>query len=234
MARKAVLAVMDLPLRRAPRAKIQCPHRGFGWSSFHRCAFMSPYSKIASITAVAVLLAACSQSTTAPATSASSTDAPQGASAEDVPATAQMEPEGTRLITPADLEVDRAASSDSCNIEAIGSEVFATTTAPIEVVERAVTIGGWVLSSSSKKPGVPAQLRFLNAAGDAGATVRITSWNARPDVITDMGAVGSGDVGFVQAADLSALPAGQYQVSVAFEDGDRAFSCEKGRMIVLK
>lgn len=198
---------------------------------------MSLSCKLASTSLLAVLLAACTQSTPAPApsteagpTPSTGAVAPPSSPAEPSPA----EPEATRMLTPADLQVARTASLDSCNIEAIGSAVFATATGPIEVTEKATTVGGWVLSSASKKSGVPAHLKIVNAAGDAGAQVRITQWNPRPDVMTAMGAVDSGDIGFVQAVDLSMLPAGEYQVSVAFEDGGEAYSCEKGRMIVLK
>lgn len=138
---------------------------------------------------------------------------------------------GVMRLTADELKVVRTASISSCNIEALGKTAFDST--PLEVSDKSTTVGGWVLSAISRKSGVPAQLRVLNMAGTDGWQLPIESWVARPDVISAMHAVDSGNVGFSQAVDFRTLPVGIYRVLVTFEDTGQGYSCDKGRMIKI-
>jgi hypothetical protein len=128
-----------------------------------------------------------------------------------------------------ELNAPLIATAVSCNIEGLGNAPFAT--APLNPTTPVTTISGWVLSEASRKSGVPAQLRFVNEAGNDGWKMPIDGWIPRPDVITTMHGVDSGNVGFMQKVDLGTLPRGQYHVIVTFQDAGKSYSCDKQRLI---
>jgi hypothetical protein len=135
-------------------------------------------------------------------------------------------------LAAADLREARTASTDSCNIEALGKTTFGP--APVDLTEKSTVVAGWLLSAVSKKSGVPAMLRVVDISGTNGWQMPIGSWVARPDVTTTMHSVDLGNVGFSQAVDFSALPTGQYHLLVTFRDAGHAYLCDKGRMIDIK
>lgn len=184
------------------------------------------------LVSLSVLAAGCS-----PAPEGSpgqSTATPQSGSSVGSRATAALDSRAAQLqpLGTSELKVALTAATDSCNVEAVGSTPFAN--APLAVKGIATTISGWVLSGISRKPGVPAQLRFVNDAGTAGWQVPIENWIARPDVLSTMHAATSGDVGFSQEVQMGALPAGAYHVLVTFQDAGRSYSCDKGRVVELR
>ena len=184
--------------------------------------------KTAFVAAFCIAIVGCSQSgrQSADHPAASSTPATVASSPAENPSP-DLKP-----LAAQDMDVTRSSSPASCNIEAVGGSVFDT--APITPTEKSTTISGWFLSAISKKSGVPARLQLLNEGGTAGWQMPIYASIARPDVLSSMGGLDSGNVGFSQAIDLSALPAGQYQVVVTFDDAGQSYSCEKGRMIVIR
>jgi hypothetical protein len=193
---------------------------------------MSPAYKLTSASVLSVLLlAACSPTPPAPTPGPAATPATDTAAAPADVAPAPVVAPGMHALTPADL-VPRTASADSCNIEAAGNTPFGPT--PTEITEKSTTISGWFLSGMSKKTGIPASLQFLNADGNGGAQIRIDHWTQRPDVTLERGAKDAGGTGFIQPVELGELPAGQYQVSIVFQEGGQPYYCEQGRMIVLK
>lgn len=188
---------------------------------------MSFSGKIALLAALGIFTVGCSPSNGPAghpdAGTPAASDAAQGGGAKTAVAA------GLIPLTADELKVARTASTDSCNVEALGTTVFGA--APVDVTDKSTMVSGWFLSAVSKKPGMPAQLRVENMAGTDGWQLPIGSWVARPDVIATMHAVDSGNVGFSQAVDLTALPTGQYHLLVTFEDAGQAFVCDKGRVI---
>lgn len=188
---------------------------------------MSFPGKIALLTALGIFTAGCSPSN-GPADHPDAGSPAASAAAQGGGATTAAAP-GLIPLTADELKVARTASIASCNIEALGTTVFGS--APVDVTGKAVTVSGWFLSAVSKKSGVPAQLRVVNMTGTDGWQLPISSWVARPDVLSTMHAVDSGNVGFSQAVDFKSLPTGQYHLLVTFKDAGQAYACDKGRVI---
>lgn len=186
---------------------------------------MSNPRNTALLAAIAILISGCGssgkpadQSGVKPPASSASSDAHAA-----IPGT------GLQPLTAEELNAPQIATAVSCNIEGLGNAPFAT--APLDLTTPATTISGWVLSEASRKSGTPAQLRFVNEAGNGGWKVPIGSWIPRPDVISTMHGVDSGNVGFMQKVDLGSLPRGQYHVVVTFQDAGKSYSCDKQRVI---
>lgn len=188
---------------------------------------MSFSGKVALLAALGMFTAGCSPSSgPLDQSSAGSPSASKASQGDGVTAAASV---ALTQLTADELKVAQTASISSCNIEALGKTVFGE--APLDVTEKSSTVSGWVLSAVSRKSGVPAQLRVLNMAGTVGWQVPITGWVARPDVISTMHAIDSGNVGFSQAVNFKAIPRGQYHVFVTFKDAGQVYSCDKGSMI---
>lgn len=190
---------------------------------------MSFSGKITLLVALGIFSAGCSPSS-GPADH-SSTESPAASDASQGGGATAVASLGLTQLTTDELKVEQAASITSCNIEALGNTVFGAD--PLDVTEKTTTVSGWFLSAVSRKSGVLAQLRVLNMAGTDGWQLPIGSWVARPDVISSMHAVDSGNVGFSQAVDFRALPAGQYHLVVSFRDAGQAYFCDKGRVIKI-
>jgi hypothetical protein len=159
----------------------------------------------------------------APAEAARPADA-----ARPLPAKAQ-EP---RVLTVAQVKEKRLPQQASCNLETVDNVRFKNT--PFATAAKPVLFNGWLLPEISKKPGVEAEIRVLDATGSAGWQFRINHWMARPDVNAAMKAVDDGKTGFAQPADLSTLPAGNYKVLVTFRSGGTPYVCDNGRQLAIK
>lgn len=188
---------------------------------------MSFRRKVALLAAFGIFIAGCSPSNGPMDHSTVGSPTASDASPHDGATTAAVA--GLVPLTADELKAARTASIDSCNIEALGKTVFGADS--VDVKNKSTTVRGWVLSAISRKSGVPAQLRVVNMAGIEGWQLPIGSWVARPDVLSTMHAVDSGNVGFAQAVDFSALPEGVYHMLVTFQDDGQAYSCDKGRKI---
>lgn len=183
--------------------------------------------KLLLLTALGIFTAGCSPSNGP--TDHSNAGSPAAADASPRGLVATAVGEHLMPLTADELNLARTVSTDSCNIEALGKTAFGS--APLDVTNKSITVSGWVLSAISRKPGVPAQLRVVNMAGTEGWQLPIGSWVARPDVLSTMHSLESGNVGFMQPVDFGALPTGQYHLLVTFQDADQAYSCDKGRVI---
>lgn len=191
-------------------------------------AVMSFPKKVVLFTTLGILASGCSPSNGPADHSNAGSPAATDASSRSGGATGAAAT-GLTPLTADELKAVRIASIASCNIEALGKTVFGT--APLDLTNKSTIVEGWFLSTISRKSGVSAQLRLLNMAGTAGWQLPIENWVARPDVISTMHATDSGNVGFSQAVDFSALPTGQYHVLVTFQDAGQAYFCDKGSMI---
>ncbi|MFC5526997.1 hypothetical protein ACFPPA_14755 [Rhodanobacter ginsengisoli] len=190
---------------------------------------MSFSGRVALLLALGIFTAGCSPSD-GPADHAD-TGSPAAADASPGSVAASAAATGFMPLTADELKVAKTASPGSCNVEALGNTVFGS--APLDVKDKSTTVGGWFLSAVSRKSGVPAQLRVVNMAGTEGWQLPIRSWVARPDVISTMHAVDSGNVGFTQAVDFKSLPAGQYHLLVTFKNAGQAYACDKGSIIKI-
>lgn len=191
---------------------------------------MSFPRKVALLTALGIFTSGCSPSNGPVDHSNAGSPTASDASPRDG-ATTTAASAGLVPLAADELKLARTASTDSCNIEALGKTVFGA--ASLDVANKSTTVSGWVLSAVSRKSGVPAQLRVVNMAGTEGWQLPIGSWVARPDVISTMHAADSGDVGFTQAVNFSTLPVGIYHMLVTFQDAGQAYSCDKGRKIKI-
>ena len=140
-------------------------------------------------------------------------------------------------VGPTPLAPARAAESSprrhsprSCHLEFADAQPFKRGQ-PARANATTVLLSGWFLSEASGRPGIPAQLRLLPEAGGPGWQGPIQQWLPRPDVLAAMQATGTGDAGFAQHFDLSALAPGTYRLQLLFEDGGKAYDCNTGQRL---
>lgn len=117
----------------------------------------------------------------------------------------------------------------SCNLETVngalseGRNISVKRGSPVVVV-------GWLIDEVSKSVPASAQWRLQSADGLSAWEQPIPAWGDRPDV-----AVSKGDAylrsGFTIEANLSELPAGDYAMYLAFQDGLGERVCAVGRQL---
>lgn len=178
--------------------------------------------------AIAALAAGCGH-TDVPAPSQVQKPSPPATAA--APSHSAPSQSDLQLLAPGELHGAGIASGDSCNVEAVGGSVFGAD--PVAVTEKSTTISGWFLSAVTKKVGVTARLQLIAEGANVGWQMPIQASVARPDVLSVMGGLDSGNVGFSQAIDLTALPSGTYKVILAFDDAGQKYVCDKERAIVI-
>jgi hypothetical protein len=184
-------------------------------------------SRNALVLAVALcMLGGCNR----PATPAPGATDALPVAASSAPAATGAASTAPKPLTQEEMGTVRMASSDSCNIEKIGSVAFGAD--PVKVTTKATAISGWFLPAVSRHFGAPVQLQLVDQAGDAGWTVPLTMSIQRPDVSPVTGDTQM--AGFVQNIDLAGLPPGQYRVMLAFDDDGKAYLCDNNRSIVLE
>ncbi len=191
-----------------------------------------PDFAIATAAILVLLLAACKPSTpvdpeasAAPASSESTVPAqpaempaPAAAAATGAPA-----PSVVSEITSAGDE----ARSGLCSFDTVDGARFAGTTPSQVASAGAVKLTGWIGDDGTKsRPAEPA-LR-LTAADGRTWEIALGAPTKRGDVAKHFESESMADSGFEATYDLSALPAGDYSLSAAYDRGSQRVLCEKG------
>jgi hypothetical protein len=177
---------------------------------------------------LALAVAGCTQEDEPEAAPAATPPAEVPTPAKAAPVKAQ-EP---RVLTAAQVKEKRLPQQASCNLETVNNVRFKN--APFPTPAKAVVFSGWLLPEISKKSGVDAEIRVLDASGSAGWQFKINRWIPRPDVNAAMKAVDKGNTGFVQPADLSTLPKGNYKVLVTFRSNGTPYVCDNARQLQVQ
>jgi hypothetical protein len=174
----------------------------------------------------AVLAAGCTER------SASQPQAPAAPASSEAP---PVQPAPETRVAPIAITDARIAEDSprvtSCNLETVngtlseGSSVSVKRGAPVVVV-------GWLVDEVSKSVPASAKWRLQSADGVSAWEQSIPVWGDRPDV-----AASKGDAylksGFTIEANLSELPAGDYAMYLAFQDGSGEQACAVGRQLNL-
>ena len=163
-----------------------------------------------------------------PDAAAPAADAGKPAAAKPAPIKAQV----PKVLTAAQVAEKRLPQQASCNLETVNNVRFKN--APFQTPAKAIVFSGWLLPEISKKTGVEAEIRVLDATGAAGWQYKINRWTPRPDVNAAMKAADDGKTGFAQPADLSTLPPGNYKVLVTFRANGTPYVCDNGRQLEIK
>jgi hypothetical protein len=145
---------------------------------------------------------------------------------------APMKAQAPRVLTAEQVAEKRLPQQASCNLETVNNVRFKN--APFQTAAKPIVFSGWLLPEISKKTGVEAEIRVLDATGHAGWQYKINRWTARPDVNAAMKAADDGKTGFAQPADLATLPPGNYKVLVTFRANGTPYVCDNGRQLEIK
>lgn len=181
-----------------------------------------------------VSLAACNR----PQTPASTAPAP-ASEAETVtpapaPASGPVVPAAPTVLTEQDeaarTQVSRA--SGWCNIDKVGGALFPDGTATI-ADPAGFQLEGWLGDKGSMSRPEGAMLRLDAADGAHSWAIGIGPAVSRQDVAKHFQAPGLANSGFLLSADLSALPPGEYALSLRYPSGNSVISCDKGRRISI-
>jgi hypothetical protein len=127
-------------------------------------------------------------------------------------------------------QVSRA--SGWCNIDKVGGTLFPDGTATI-ADPAAFQLEGWLGDKGSMSRPEGAMLRLDAADGAHSWVIGIGPAVSRQDVAKHFQAPGLANSGFLLSADLSALPPGEYSLSLRYPSGNSVISCDKGRRISI-
>lgn len=191
-----------------------------------------PYLALAIAAALALPLAACKPSTPAD-TDTSAVPAPADSTTPAQPAEMPAA-DATGTAAPASLtEVTSAptgTTSGMCSFDKVDGARFSGTT-PSQVANAgAVKLAGWIGDDTNKsRPSQPA-LRLTGADGRAWE-IALGAPVSRGDVAKHFESETMANSGFETTYDLSALPAGDYGLGVAYDRGSQRVLCEKGAHI---
>jgi hypothetical protein len=176
------------------------------------------------------VVAGCTQQDAPPAQpdAAAPADASTPAAAKPAPVKAQA----PKVLTAEQIAEKRLPQQASCNIETVNNVRFKN--APFQTPAKGIVFSGWLLPEISKKTGVDAEIRVLDATGTAGWQYKINRWTARPDVNAAMKAADEGKTGFAQPVDLATLPPGNYKVLVTFRSNGTPYVCDNGRQVQIQ
>jgi hypothetical protein len=189
------------------------------------------YLSISSCMAVCatLFLAGCDRST-----SPAGVEAPPAAAAsiEDVPAAADPAPTGPSVLTELDDAARSTATTASglCSFDKIDGQRVSANSTTVVGDPVAFVVSGWVGDKSTMTRPV-ANLRITQADGTRDWEIMAGPPRGRGDVARHFDNEGLKDAGFEVAVDLSALPPGDYGLSVIHENGGRRFLCDKGARI---
>ncbi len=178
-------------------------------------------------------LAACDQSSSPPA------HAPQDAAPLEEPAQAAPAVDPAAQAGPTTLtEIDEASrtasmpASGMCNIDKINGEK-AGAESPVRVQNASdFTVSGWVVERGSMtRP--QAVLRLQEVNGGRAWEIGVGPGTSRGDVGRHLKVEGLRDAGFEVQMDLSAVPPGEYALSLNHYSGGHQFTCDKGARIIV-
>jgi hypothetical protein len=120
-----------------------------------------------------------------------------------------------------------------CNIETANGQLFEAGTMRVGRAQP-LAIGGWVVDEATRRPPGAATLRLQAAGGSAAWELPLQAWVERGDVAAKYEqAPAAYAAGFVVAADISQLPAGEYQLYLSYASGGTDVVCGVGRGLVL-
>jgi hypothetical protein len=179
---------------------------------------------------LAVAVAGCTQNDQAGAQPAA--NAPADAAGPAAPATPAITPQAPRVLTAEEVAQQRLPQQASCNIETINGVRLKSE--PFQTPPKGVVFAGWLLPEISKKTGVDAEIRVIDATGTAGWQFKINRWMPRPEVNAAMKALDDGQTGFAQPADLSTLPKGNYKLLITFRSNGTPYVCNNGRQLTIQ
>jgi hypothetical protein len=179
---------------------------------------------------LAVAVAGCAQTGEGDAQPPAS--APAEAAKPADPGKPAVPPQPPRVLTAEEVAQKRLPQQASCNLEAINGVRLKSE--PFQTPPKAVVFGGWLLPEISKKSGVNAEIRVIDATGTAGWQYKINRWMPRPDVNAAMKALDDGPTGFSQPADLSMLPKGNYKLLITFRSNGTPYVCNNGRELTIQ
>jgi hypothetical protein len=139
-----------------------------------------------------------------------------------------------RVLPPKDLS-QALTPGTLCNLEGMGEAIFAADALPVRR-GAPVLIRGWVgIEPARVAPKWAALRMFPQTEGNAPWQIDLPLNARREDVANAQSAPGMVGSGFDVGVDLGLLPPGNYRLLIVYGDGEKAYSCDNGRMIeVLK
>lgn len=188
---------------------------------------------------IALVLGGCDRSGSSP-----DTQPPQPPPADQAPAvvdTPAAAPEPDALAAgPADLtELDEAArlapttESRLCMFEKLDGQAIPANTTLVVDDPSNLAVVGWV-GNKDTMTRPPARLRIALVDGTRSWEVSAGPPKGRGDVAKHFGDEGMRDAGFDVSVDASALPPGEYRLSIVHEADGRTFACAKGPRIRIE
>lgn len=136
------------------------------------------------------------------------------------------------------VELDEGARSAGsresglCSFDKLNEERFVTGTPGTVSDPAAFSVSGWVGDKRTmSRPD--ATLRITQVSGGRAWEIDAGPGTGRQDVARHFESDGLRDAGFEVAADLTALPSGEYALSMTHKDGATLVSCDKGARIVI-
>ena len=135
-------------------------------------------------------------------------------------------------LDPARL-AERADPSDFCSLDTVDGQLFVQD--PINRVANpaAVRFTGWVGDAGSLSRPVSPVLRIASADRSRGWVIALGAPVERADVAAHYDAATMQASGFDFPVDLSALPAGEYNLALGYLSSGRPVLCDTGRRVVV-
>lgn len=129
---------------------------------------------------------------------------------------------------------ERADPSDFCSLDTVDGELLSAELARPIANPASTRLRGWVGDRVTlERPPSPV-LRIVSADRTRGWEIAVGPPTARGDVARHFDAGTMQMSGFDFVVDLSALPPGEYVLSLHYLSSGRAVACDKGRRIVVK
>lgn len=182
-----------------------------------------------------LVLSACNQSTP-PAASAPQDETPvsvqeQSVSMPPIDPVTHDEPTTLTEVDEAGRSVEMSASG-MCSVDKINGEMIGDVTSVRVQNPANFSVSGWLVDKREmvRPQGV---LRLQQANGGRAWDIGIGAGTSRGDVGRYLKKEELKDAGFEVQADLSALPPGEYALSLNYKSGDRRVVCDKGRRILI-
>lgn len=140
----------------------------------------------------------------------------------------------TRLTALAPDRVgERADPSDFCSLDTVDGALFTLDPPTTLAHPESARISGWVGDRSTlARPDAPV-LRVNSADGTRAWEIWLGAPKSRGDVVRHYDAPGMQQSGFDAVFDLSALPPGEYRLSLAYQSSGRQVRCDQGRRVIV-
>lgn len=149
------------------------------------------------------------------------------------PAKTASKPQMSMVATDARI-AKLAGKATDCNIESVNQKLFEPSTPTIAVADGA-KVTGWLVDTTQKVVPSHVLIRVENEAGDKAWEQAVANWGDRGDIVSANGGVQAYQKsGFDVQLELGDLPAGNYNVYLAYDSNGAQVGCGVGRRFTVK